>query len=163
MSTRTPKTDDVMPHDLQDDLVRALKPVELPVELRNRMRRKIVQRARDTAPEGTTTVRADAVAWIEIAPFVEIRELRRDTHNGSHTSLLRMRPGGVVPAHQHSQEEEFIILEGACHIGVHHLCAGDTHIAAAGSWHGAVTTQSGVLVLIRGEFPYPAGEQATGS
>lgn len=116
---------------------------------------------RDTAPEGTRTLRADAGEWIQIAPLVEIRELHRDARDGRHTSLMRMRPGGIVQAHRHRQEEEFIILEGECHIGAHRLCAGDTHIAAAGSWHGAVTTQSGVLVLIRGKYPYPAAEQAT--
>ena len=52
-----------------------------------------------------------------------------------------MRPGGVVPAHRHEREEEFIILEGECHIGTHKLVAGDVHIAAAGSWHEPVTTR----------------------
>lgn len=41
MSRRTPKIgSDVIPRDLQEDLARALKPVELPAELRTRMRRK---------------------------------------------------------------------------------------------------------------------------
>ena len=66
-----------------------------------------------------------------------------------------MRPGGVVPAHRHERVEEFIVLEGECHIGTHKLVAGDVHIAAAGSWHEPVTTRSGVLVLLRGEYPHP--------
>ena len=94
-------------------------------------------------------------AWIEIAPFVEVRELRRDEAAGMHTSLMRMRPGGVIPAHRHEREEEFIILEGECYIGTHRLVAGDVHIAAAGSWHEPVTTESGVVVLLRGEYPHP--------
>jgi quercetin dioxygenase-like cupin family protein len=72
-----------------------------------------------------------------------------------HTSLMRMRPGGVIPAHRHEREEEFIILEGECYIGTHRLVAGDVHIAAAGSWHEPVTTESGVVVLLRGEYPHP--------
>ena len=62
---------------------------------------------------------------------------------------MRMRPGGVIPAHRHEREEEFIILEGECYIGTHRLVAGDVHIAAAGSWHEPVTTESGVVVLLQ--------------
>jgi quercetin dioxygenase-like cupin family protein len=68
---------------------------------------------------------------------------------------MRVAPGGVIPRHQHTQEEEFVVLEGECHIGAHRLCAGDAHIASAGSWHEDITTQQGVLVLLRGEFPPP--------
>jgi quercetin dioxygenase-like cupin family protein len=140
---------------LQDSLAEGLRPEELGVEQRERLRRRILEQAREQAPEGTRTLRADESAWIQIAPFVEIRELRRDEASGTHTSLMRMRPGGVIPAHRHAREEEFIVLEGECQIGTHKLVAGDVHVAAAGSWHEPVTTRSGVLVLLRGEFPHP--------
>jgi quercetin dioxygenase-like cupin family protein len=140
---------------LQDSLAEGLRPEELGVEQRERLRRRILEQAREQAPEGTRTLRADESAWIQIAPFVEIRELRRDEASGTHASLMRMRPGGVIPAHRHAREEEFIVLEGECQIGTHKLVAGDVHIAAAGSWHEPVTTRSGVLVLLRGEFPHP--------
>ena len=140
---------------LQDSLADGLRPAELGVEQRERLRRRILEQAREQAPEGTHTLRVDETAWIQIAPFVEIRQLRRDEVSGTHTSLMRMRPGGVIPAHRHAREEEFIVLEGECQIGTHKLVAGDVHIAAAGSWHENVTTRSGVLVLLRGEFPHP--------
>src|SRR4030095_12896869 len=110
---------------------------------RERLRRRILEQAREQAPEGTHTLRADESAWIQIAPFVEVRELRRDEGFGTHTSLMRMRPGGVIPAHRHAREEEFIVLEGECQIGTHKLVAGDVHSAAAGSWHENLTTRSG--------------------
>lgn len=140
---------------LQESLAAGVRPAELGVEQRERLRRRILEQAREQAPEGTRTLRADEGAWIQIAPFVEVRELHRDEASGTHTSLMRMRPGGVVPAHRHAREEEFIVLEGECHIGTHKLAAGDVHIAAAGSWHEPVTTRSGVLVLLRGEYPHP--------
>lgn len=145
-----------LPQGVQDSFVAALRPAELSAEQRDRMRRRILELAREQTPEGTRTLRAAEGAWIEIAPFVEVRELRRDEAAGTHTSLMRMRPGGTVPAHRHEREEEFIILEGECHIGTHKLVAGDVHIAAAGSWHEPVTTRSGVLVLLRGEYPHPS-------
>jgi len=141
---------------LQDSLADGLRPAELSVEQRERLRRRVLEQAREQTPAGTHTLRVADSAWIQIAPFVEIRELRRDEVSGTHTSLVRMRPGGVIPAHRHALEEEFIVLEGECRIGTHQLVAGDVHIAAAGSWHENVTTRTGVLVLLRGEFPHPA-------
>jgi quercetin dioxygenase-like cupin family protein len=140
---------------LQDLFADGLRPAELGVEQRERLRRRILEQAREQAPEGTHTLRAPESAWVEVAPLVEVRELRRDAASGTHTSLMRMRPGGVIPAHRHTREEEFIVLEGECRIGAHQLVAGDVHIAAAGSWHENVTTRTGVLVLLRGEFPPP--------
>lgn len=85
-----------------------------------------------------------------------MRELRWDEASGIYTSLLRMRPGGVIPAHRHEREEECIVLEGEVQIGTYQLSAGDVHIAAAGTWHEQVTTRKGVLVLLRGDDPRPA-------
>jgi quercetin dioxygenase-like cupin family protein len=153
--SRSPNDDGDLPMDLQDALAAAVRPAELGAEQRGRMRRRIVELAREQAPEGTHTVRAGETEWVEIAPFVEVRELHRDELAGMHTSLIRMRPGGVIPAHRHEREEQFIILEGECYIGTHRLVAGDVHIAAAGSWHETVTTESGVVVLLRGEYPHP--------
>lgn len=144
---------------LPDSLMEGLRPAELGAEQRERLRHRILEQAREQAPEGTRTLRAAQSAWIEIAPCVEIRELRRDEASGTHTSLMRMRPGGVIPAHRHAREEEFIVLEGECQIGTHKLVAGDVHIAAAGSWHEPVTTRNGVLVLLRGEFPHPTPQR----
>lgn len=151
----TPDDPDLL-QNWEQSLASAMRPAELSAEQRNRMRRRVLDRAREHTPEGTRTLRAGEGEWIEVAPFVEVRELRRDEASGTHTSLMRMRPGGVVPAHRHEREEEFIILEGECQIGTHRLAAGDVHIAAAGSWHEPVTTRTGVLVLLRGEYPLPS-------
>ena len=151
---RSPDDEDLM-QDLQDSLAAAVQPAELGTELRERMRRRTLDLAREQPAEGTRTLRAAQAVWVEIAPFVEVRELRRDEVAGTHTSLMRMRPGGFVPGHRHQREEEFIVLEGECHIGTHKLVAGDVHIAPAGTVHEPVTTQTGVLVLLRGEYPHP--------
>jgi quercetin dioxygenase-like cupin family protein len=152
--SRSPDDEDLL-QDLQDSLAAAVQPAELGAELRDRMRRRTLELAREQPAEGTRTLREAEAVWIEIAPFVEVRELRRDEVAGTHTSLMRMRPGGFVPGHRHEREEEFIVLEGECHIGTHKLVAGDVHIAPAGTVHEPVTTQTGVLVLLRGEYPHP--------
>jgi quercetin dioxygenase-like cupin family protein len=145
---------------LQEKLATAIKPAELGTAQREQLRRRVLERAHDRAPEGTTTLRAEKSPWVEIAPFIQVRELHRDKAAGTHTSLMKMLPGGMIPAHRHEKQEEFIVLEGECQIGSHQLRAGDAHIAGPGSWHDAVTTVTGVLVLLRGEYPHPAPAQA---
>jgi quercetin dioxygenase-like cupin family protein len=154
-----PSSDGHLPQSLQDALACAVRPLELSAKRRERLRRRILKRARDQTSEGTRTLRATEGDWIEIRPFVEVRELRRDEASGMHTSLLRMRPGGVIPAHRHEREEECIVLEGEVQIGTHTLSAGDVHIAAAGTWHEQVSTRKGVLVLLRGDDPHPTSSQ----
>ncbi len=145
-----------LPLAMLNTLANALQPIDLCAEQRDRMRTRVLLQARDSVPAGTVTTRSFAAEWIDIAPLVAVRELSRDENVGTHTSLLRMHPGGVIPAHRHGKDEDFVILEGECHIGTHWLRAGDVHTAAAGSMHDAVTTRTGVLVLLRGEYPYPA-------
>jgi quercetin dioxygenase-like cupin family protein len=103
-----------------------------------------------------STLRAAEGEWRTVSPLVEIRVLRVDSIAGNQTVLIRVAPGGVMPRHQHAQDEEFIVLEGECRIGTLQLRAGDAHFARAGSWHEDITTSAGVLVLLRGEYPAPA-------
>jgi quercetin dioxygenase-like cupin family protein len=149
------KSDATLPHAVVESLVNAMQPAELNVAQRERMRTRVLSQAREAAPEGTETLRNESAEWIEITPAVEIRELSRDARGGTHVSLVRMRPGGVIKAHRHKKDEDFIVLEGECQIGTHVLSVGDVHRAAAGSRHEQVTTRSGVLVLLCGEYPYP--------
>lgn len=151
-----PSNDGHLPQSLLDALASAVRPVELSAKQRECLRRRILERSREQTSEGTRTLRATEGEWVEIRPFVEVRELLRDEASGMHTSLLRMFPGGVIPAHRHEREEECIVLKGECQIGAHKLSAGDVHIAAAGSWHEQVSTRNGVLVLLRGEYPHPS-------
>ena len=112
------------------------------------------------APSGTSTVRAELASWISLGPKVEMKILRRDVATNMQSVLLRVAAGGMIPGHRHTLEEEFIILEGECSIGKHLLGVGDAHVAAPGSWHEDITTQTGALVFVRGEMrtapPAPA-------
>ena len=149
-----------LPADLQEQLAEALRPAELGPEQRARLRGRILARIREQAPEGTRTERAAQREWIQVTPLVEVMELERDDAAGTHVTLMRMLPGGEIAAHRHSKEEQVIVLEGECRIGGHTLRAGDIHVAAPGSWHELITSHSGVLVLLRGEYPYPTSASA---
>jgi quercetin dioxygenase-like cupin family protein len=140
---------------LTETLLHSVAPAELCTALRTSMRARVLRQARETPPDGTSTLRSLEGTWMEYAPRVQVKVLRIDAIAGNQTILMKMQPGGVIPAHRHEKEEEFIVLEGECHVGAHLLCAGDAHIAAAGSWHEEVTTRTGVLVMLRGEYPPP--------
>jgi len=139
-----------------EQIAGAVAPAEVQAETRERVWMKIHERVAPLAPVGTTTSRASEAEWIALSPLVKCRRLRVDTVAGSQTVLVRAEPGGRIPGHRHTQDEECIVLEGECHIGNHHLRAGDAHFAPAGSWHGDISTRTGALVLVRGEYPAPA-------
>lgn len=153
---------DADPADAQvfERVALTLQPSELSEQQRSDLRQRVLDRAREQSAPGTVTIRSGGVGWIPLSPTVQIKVLRCDKVAGNQTVLMRVAAGGMIPRHQHAQEEEFIVLEGECRIGTHQLGAGDAHIAAAGSWHEEITTQGGTLVLVRGEFPAPAPVRA---
>jgi anti-sigma factor ChrR (cupin superfamily) len=135
-----------------EQLANAIAPSAVSAETRERLWARIRERVAMPEPEGTATVRAEGAEWIALSPLVKFRRLRVDVAAGSQTVLVRAEPGGCVPGHRHTKDEELIVLEGECYIGDHHLRAGDANFATAGSWHDDLTTKTGVLVLVRGEY-----------
>jgi quercetin dioxygenase-like cupin family protein len=135
----------------------SVAPAALSAEARERVWKRIRERVAPTGPEGTITVRAEGAEWIALGSLIKCRRLRVDAETGYQTVLIRAEPGGCMPGHGHSKDEELVVLEGECYIGKHHLRAGDAHFASAGTWHEDLTTRTGVLVLVRGEYRAPAG------
>ena len=133
-------------------LAAAIRPFELAAGQRDALRARVLERARAQPPDGTRTLRADAGEWLPLDDKIRSRVLHRDPVANRQTLLMRVAAGGRIPGHRHTQEEEFLVLEGECHIGAHRLGAGDMHVADAGSWHDDITTTTGVLVLIHGEM-----------
>jgi quercetin dioxygenase-like cupin family protein len=138
------------------EIAAALRPAHLTDAQHARLRARIRAIPSDALPEGMSTVRNSDGEWLPLNPLVQIKVLRVDAHAGHQTLLIRAAAGAVLPRHRHSRDEEFIVLEGQCRIGDLLLEAGDAHFTAAGSWHDDVTTDTGVLVLVRGEYPAPA-------
>ncbi len=77
-----------------------------------------------------------------------IRRLHLDPAQGRQTILVRMAAGASYFPHRHDAAEESFVLEGDVTADGETLTAGDYHRAAAGSLHGAQTTESGCLLLI---------------
>lgn len=133
-------------------IAEALRPAELPAARRAAMLERITGLISEQPPK-TTTVRGEGVEWVSFSPNVWVKTLRRDVDRNLQMVLFRIAPGGVVPAHQHTREEECLVLEGEIFIGGHRVGTGDLHIAGAGAHHGDITTQTGALVMVRSEMP----------
>lgn len=157
--TNNPKAlGEVMDVAILDELLPAIAPLA-PTQPRraDRWDRLLKRIHAETAAEATdpaaaisdlTTVRADAGGWIELTPLVAIKLLRSDGKTQS--LLMRLQPGGKLPAHDHLLDEECIVLEGDAYLGDCVVHAGDYHLAPRGSHHGEIGSKTGALLFLRG-------------
>jgi quercetin dioxygenase-like cupin family protein len=106
----------------------------------------------DDAPgsaEGILVVHAGDGGWLPgPTEGVSYRVLRKDAARGTHTSLVRMSPGAVIPAHRHQVAEQTYFLEGDGRMAGEVLGPGDYYRMPAGTVHEASTTRSGCTFLM---------------
>lgn len=152
-------TDEALEQFVFESLGAAVQPASLDTAALNRMRARILQSVQppEPPPAGTATFSPAADGWTDSAPNVRVKWLRKDEVEGVQELLIRLGPGAVVPEHSHNKEEHMVILDGELRLGSHLLRQGDVHIAPPGSWHPPITTARGVLLLLRCEYPFPAG------
>ncbi len=112
--------------------------------------RLLVREARqaqgDVAP---CTQRAARSAWEQLPGGIGRRQLA--STSAGHTSLQRLPPGGGLPTHRHTQDEECLLLEGEMFVEDRLLRAGDYQVAPAGSAHASITSDRGALLYRHGD------------
>lgn len=106
--------------------------------------------ARQQIDFGGVTVRANEGEWVSLARGSEIKILLVDTAKRERSFLLRLAPGGHVPAHDHPTTEECMVLSGDMVIGDTVFYPGDFHAATAGVKHPPLTSRNGGVIFIRG-------------
>jgi len=99
------------------------------------------------AIEDYLLVRADAGKWITFAPNVAMKVLHDD--GTTRSWLARFGPGGRIPAHMQSGDEEAIILNGWCYLDDVKIKRGDYHMIAKGARHGNIHSPDGCLIFVR--------------
>ena len=94
-------------------------------------------------------IRRNEGTW-QATPFpgVEVKHLYADAATGNVTSLVRMRPGAMYPAHRHASHEHCYVLEGDLVFSDHILYAGDYEVSVPSTDHALVTTHAGCLLLL---------------
>lgn len=130
---------------------------ELPEKRQASMKQRIFDRIHNTAPKdaitGAITVREHEGEWIDVAPKLQMKVLRRDHKLNSQTALWRLEPGALIPAHEHPVEEECLVIKGEINFAEHVLREGDFEVMPAGIDHIAMESKSGAIVLLRSDIP----------
>jgi quercetin dioxygenase-like cupin family protein len=88
--------------------------------------------------------------WDDFAPGIR-RRLLSDI-DGEAALLYRAAPGAAVPRHGHRHDDECLMLEGELFLDDLLLRRGDYQIAPAGTVHGAVLAETGVLLFAHGDI-----------
>lgn len=131
------------------ELGKALAPAELTSARRASMRARVLAGAAGVQPAFTETIHTDSLPWRNVSTGVQAKLMKRDEAANLMIVLWRLQPGGALPGHPHSTDEECLVLEGEMLVGAHCVRAGELHIAKPGAIHGDLTTRTGLLVMVR--------------
>jgi len=143
---KTATAEVVLPPDIEDALADALAPVEPAGERAAALRARVLERVHGEA-RPFVTVRSSEGNWQTLAPKVAIKML--DDDGRMQAFLIRLDPGGRIPGHHHSVDEQCVVLEGSVRLGDVEAGAGDYHVALAGSTHGDIVSETGALLFLR--------------
>lgn len=64
------------------------------------------------APPGATSLAADALAWVEMAPGVHFAPAYGDWNKEAHGKFIRFAPGAAVPFHTHTGGYHGVTITG---------------------------------------------------
>lgn len=96
-------------------------------------------------------IRAHEGKWRETGlPGVTFKVLFHDREAALVTTLVRLAPGAVYPAHRHNKAEQCLIVEGDLLHDNHQYGPGDFTWAEPGSIDPQLSTRNGALLLIIG-------------
>jgi len=140
---------DIIPEQLAEILAEAVTPVAPPSTRASELKTRVMARISGKKSFAVMTIKATEGDWITLLRGVQKKILNKDSATGMQSYLLRMEAGATLPAHEHTADEECLMLEGDAMVGDIHLSAGDYHFARKGSRHGSVSTQNGCLAFLR--------------
>ncbi len=145
----------VIPDAIMAEMLTALPAKPLGARRQAAIRKTLLQRIgstlADEAPLDTglthLTVRAESGNWISFAPNVDMKTLHDD--GSTRSWLARFGPGGRIPAHIQTGDEEAIVLTGWCYLDDEKMCTGDYHRIGTGARHGNIVSPEGCLIFVR--------------
>lgn len=128
------------------DLALALPPAQPRAGLRTRLMDRVVPPPPNAL---SVLVRANQLEWRSAGvPGVMTKRLFVDKSTGNVTSLLKVEPGAVYPAHRHAGLEHTYVIDGDVIFNDHELDSGDYEVALASTAHSSITTREGCLLLV---------------
>ena len=139
--------DSQWPATVSTELARQQRPLPLAPTTVQRIHDRLFARIHRDHSAGLLTVRAHEGEWRELGPLVRKKSLFSDGRHESY--LVRMLPGARLPAHDHADNEECLLLEGDICVDGEELHGGDYQLAPKGVAHGVISTRGGCLIFIR--------------
>ena len=155
MSDKVKRIEAVIPDDLLAAMLVAL-PVTAPSSRRRTAMRKsllsrvdkvVGEKAVEAAKPEMFFVRADEGQWFNFAPNVDMKVLHDD--GDTRTWLARFGPGGCIPAHTQTGDEEAIVMAGWCYLDDVKINSGDYHLIRKDARHGSILSPEGCLIFVR--------------
>lgn len=129
-------------------------PVAPPAALRQQLLERIKQLPqrseveRITLAPGLFLLFSERMVWQETAiPGVKVKSLHVDPVRRYATSLVKMEPGAVYPAHHHQDIEELFMLDGDVIVSGHKIQSGDYCRAEPGTTHESIRTVGGCIFM----------------
>lgn len=111
----------------------------------------ILRRDTGAGPDGRAELQRSAEAsWSDFAPGVRRRVMWQQ--GGEAAMLYATAPGATVPRHGHARDEECLMLAGELFLDEVLLRPLDYQLAPAGTEHGGVFTDTGVLLYAHGDL-----------
>lgn len=96
----------------------------------------------------SVSIRKDEGEWIKFEKGIQIKFLFKDPINKTVTTLMRLRPGSIIPRHKHIGIEQCYVIEGDMVLGDKQYNAGDYFCAMPDTIHEPITTVNGGMILL---------------
>jgi anti-sigma factor ChrR (cupin superfamily) len=133
-------------------LLGGIEPVALEPQRKAALRQRVLERAAASAVPQMEVLLDGEGRWVKLLPMVYLKPLRIDREKREQTSLWRLEPGAVVPAHDHTADEECLVLDGKLLWDGVEYGRGDYLLARKGLHHTQFTSPTGALLMIRSEL-----------
>ncbi len=154
MNDKVKRSEAVIPEDLLAAMLMALPAAAPSSRRQTAMKKSLLSRIDSMVSEKTAEkepemllVRADEGGWYNYAPSVDMKVLHDD--GATRSWLARFGPGGCVPAHTQTGDEEAIVMQGWCYLDDLKINSGDYHLIRKGARHGNILSPDGCLIFVR--------------
>jgi quercetin dioxygenase-like cupin family protein len=94
------------------------------------------------------TRHADEGVWLPGGDGITVKMLTVDPPSGRRTALMRLQPGALLPAHDHEDFEECLVVEGEVDLDGVSYRVGDYLVAPTRTTHNQLQSPKGALVLL---------------
>lgn len=129
-------------------------PPSLRDKLLDSIREKSTPGSRSVSPilfqeNGLIVLRTPQMEWSTLSPGLSVKVLFDDKEREVTTTLVRLAPGTLYPAHRHKSVEEVYVLQGELQVEGVDLRPGDFCLAQPYTVHQASYSKSGCLLVVK--------------